>query len=221
MNGIEKITARIEQDAQAEVERLNTEAEQKVRSIMETAQTQAERERKEILVRGKKAARERLERLNSAAQMETRKLTLAAKQEVLGEAFALALKKLCEMPEKQYVELLTKLVLEASTTGREQLIFSAKDRNRIGKQVVVAANEVLLKDAAPAMPEGISTSRMGAFLGKMVTGTGQLTLSEETRPIQGGFIMVDGDIEVNCTFETLVRMQRQEMEKAVAQTLFE
>ena len=68
---------------------------------------------------------------------------------------------------------------------------------------------------------------MGAFLGKVVnsataqiTGTGLLTLSEQTRPLQGGFIMVDGDVEINCAFETLVRLQREKMEKEVAQVLF-
>ena len=54
----------------------------------------------------------------------------------------------------------------------------------------------------------------------MVTGTGMLTLSEETRNIKGGFIMVDGDVEINCAFETLVRLQREKLEKDVAQVLF-
>ena len=48
-----------------------------------------------------------------------------------------------------------------------------------------------------------------------------MTLSEETRPIRGGFIMVDGDVEVNCAFETLVRMQRERMERDVAAILFD
>ena len=159
--------------------------------------------------------------------LEPVQLALAAKQEVLAEAFELALEKLCTMPEQEYVALLTKLALEASSTGREQLIFSPQDRSRVGKQVVVAANEALVKGVAPELPEAITESKVGAFLGKvvnttaaMVTGTGLLTLSEETRPIKGGFIMVDGDIEVNCAFETLVRLQREKLEKQVAQVLF-
>ena len=216
MEGIEKITAKIIQDSEAEVTRILEETERKARSIGEEAQAQADREREEILARGRRTADERLERLKSAAQMERRKLELAAKQEVLAEAFDLALEKLCTMPEQEYVALLTKLALEASSTGREQLIFSPQDRSRVGKQVV-----------APELPEAITESKVGAFLGKvvnttaaMVTGTGLLTLSEETRPIKGGFIMVDGDIEVNCAFETLVRLQREKLEKEVAGVLF-
>jgi V/A-type H+-transporting ATPase subunit E len=33
--------------------------------------------------------------------------------------------------------------------------------------------------------------------------------------------MVDGDIEINCAFETLVRLQRESIEKDVAKVLFE
>ena len=120
MEGIEKITAKILSDAQADIDQLN-------------AQTQADKETADILARGQKAADERLERLSSAAQMEKRKLALAAKQEVLGEAFDLALDKLCSLPEEDYIALLTRLAVEASETGKEQLIFSEADRARVGK----------------------------------------------------------------------------------------
>ena len=227
MDGIEKITARIRADADAELAQLREQTEAQILEIQTQSKTQADQERTAILARGRRAAEERLERLKSAAQLERRKLELAAKQEVLAEAFDLALEKLCTMPEQEYVALLTKLALEASSTGREQLIFSPQDRSRVGKQVVVAANEALVKGVAPELPEAITESKVGAFLGKvvnttaaMVTGTGLLTLSEETRPIKGGFIMVDGDIEVNCAFETLVRLQREKLEKEVAGVLF-
>jgi V/A-type H+-transporting ATPase subunit E len=227
MEGIEKITAKIAQDAQAEISRLMAEADEKVGAIQAEARAQAQREAAEIEARGRSAAGERLERLSSASQMERRKLELAAKQEVLGEAFALALEKLCTLPEKEYISLLAKLALEASSSGKEQLIFSKKDRAAVGKQVVMAANDALVKERAPSLPEEVAKSKVGAFVDKLVhnttavvTGTG-LTLSEETRDIKGGFIMVDGDVEINCAFETLVRLQREQMEKKVADALFQ
>lgn len=228
MEGIEKITAKIAQDAQAEVSRLERETQAQVDEILAQAQAQAEKETTDTLARGKKAAQERLERLQSAAGMEGRKLELAAKQEVLGKAFDLALEKLCSMPEEEYVKLLTALVLEASSTGKEQLVFSAKDRAQIGKQVVVAANEALASQVAPELPESITDSKVGAFVGKlvnttaaMVSGTAMLTLSQDSREMRGGFIMVDGDVEINCSFETLIRLQREKLEKEVANVLFQ
>jgi len=227
MNGIEKITQRIEQDAQAQVAELNAQAQQKAGEITAQYVQQAQREAETILARGEKVAAERLERLESAAQLERRKLDLAGKQQVLSEAFELALDKLCDLPEKEYIDLLAALAAKAARSGREQLIFSAKDRARVGKQVVMAANELLVKDAAPALPDSLGDSKVGAFLGKVVqntaaivTGAGMLTLSEQTRNIRGGFVMSDGDVEVNCAFETLVRMQREKLEKEVADILF-
>ena len=87
--------------------------------------------------------------------------------------------------------------------------------------------DALVKERAPSLPEEVTRSKVGAFVDKLVhnttaavTGTG-LTLSEETRDLKGGFIMVDGDVEINCAFETLVRLQREQMEKKVADALFQ
>ena len=227
MEGINKITQKIAQDAQTEINRLMSETDQKIQAIRADAAAQAQEEAEAVVERGRAAAGERLERLGSASQMERRKLELAAKQEVLGEAFELALEKLCTLPEKDYIDLLTRLALEAATSGKEQIIFSPKDRNKVGKQVVMAANDALLKNRSPSLPEEVTKSKMGTLVDKLihnttaiVTGTG-LTLSEQTRDIKGGFIMVDGDVEINCAFETLVRLQREQMEKKVADVLFQ
>ena len=193
MDGLEKIMARISEDAQQEFAALRTQTEEQLGAIGAEFQAKAAQEREEILTRGRKAAEERLERLNSAAKMEKRKMELAAKQEVLAEAFDRALENLCSLTDEKYIQLLTPLALKASVSGTEQMIFSQKDRARVGKQVVLAVNEA--KNA-------------------------RLTLSEEIRPIQGGFIMVDGDVETNCAFETLVRLQQEKLELEVAGVLF-
>lgn len=227
MDGIEKITQRILEDAKREAEEIAAQAKQKANEVAERYAKQAQQETQAILSRGEKAAAERLERLESAAGMERRKMLLAAKQQVLTEAFEKALNDLCSLPEQDYIALLSALAAKAARSGKEQLIFSAADRARVGKQVVMAANELLVKDAVPTLPEALGESKVGAFLGKvvqstaaMVTGTGMLTLSEQTRNIRGGFVMSDGDVEVNCAFETLVRMQREKLEKEVADVLF-
>ncbi|MBE6972322.1 MAG: hypothetical protein E7440_00330 [Ruminococcaceae bacterium] len=195
MDGIEKITARILDDARREADEIAAQAKQKADEIAQRYAKQGDQEAQAILTRGEKAAAERLERLESAAGMERRKMLLAAKQQVLAEAFEKALDDLCALPEQEYINLLAGLALRAARNGREQLIFSVSDRARVGKQVVMAANE-----------------RLG--------DSGKLTLSEQTRNIRGGFIMSDGDVEVNCAFETLVRMQRETLEKEVADILF-
>ena len=157
--------------------------------------------------------------------MEARKTALATKQELVERAYALALEKLCALPEKEYTEVLAKLLVQASSTGREEVVFSSQDRERIGKAAVARANEMLAAAAAPDLPS--ASGKVGEILGKVVAGvsaiaqgTAMLSLSEETRPMRGGFILKDQNVEVNCTFETLVRLQRAETAGAVAKKLF-
>lgn len=195
MNGIEKIIDRISSDAQREIDDVLAQARAEAAALTAQYQGQAQAEADEILARGEKAAAERGDRLASVAQLECRKGVLAAKQEVIEEAFQLAMHKLTQLPQEEYVTLLADLAAQAAAKGNETLIFSVADRARVGKAVVVAANQKL-------------------------GDRGQLTLSQETRPMQGGFILSDGRVEVNCTFETLVRLQRGALSTQVADVLF-
>lgn len=225
MNGIDRITDRICQDAQAEIDAIRSSAEEEAAKIRAAYQAQADREEKDLVSRGEKNAAEREERLVSVAHMEARKVTLSAKQEQIEEAFRQALDQLCSLPEEAYVEALARLMVEAAQTGREEVIFSPEDRARVGKAAVSRANELLAKAVAPDLQVG--DSMVGALLNKVATsvsafaqGTAMLTLSEQTRPIRGGFVMVDQNVEVNCTFETLVRLQKSEISGEVAKILF-
>ena len=228
MNGIEKITQRMEDDAQREINEVLTAARAQAEEIARRSREQADRESAAIAARGESAAAEREKRLESMAEMESRKLVLAAKQEVLDEAFTMALEKLCTLPDEEYIELLAALAVKAARTGREKVIFSQKDRNRVGKAVVTRANDALARKVAPRLPGDLTDTKAGAILDKVVTGasailagTGMLTLAEETRPIKGGIILSDGDVETNCTFETLVRLQRENISGEVAKILFD
>lgn len=194
MNGIEKITGRIASDAAQEIESIQAEARRQAEEITARYAEQAERESQELLERGRRSAEERVERLASVAQLEARKLELAAKQEMLSKAYDKALEQLLNLPDQEYTALLADLAVKASSTGQEAVILSQKDRTRFGKQVVTLANEKR-KD-------------------------GRLTLSGETRSIQGGLVLSDGDVEVNCTFETLVRLQRGELDREISKLLF-
>ncbi len=228
MNGIETITGRIQADAKAEIETVNAQAQAQAAAILADYEAKAKTQADAIVARGKQNAQRREERLAAVAALEGRKATLAAKQEMVTKAFDQAVDKLCDLPEEDYVNLLAALAVKAATTGREAVVLSQKDRARVGKAVVMAANEILAKNVTPKLPEDLSDTRTGAFLEKVVTGasallarTGMLTLSEKTAPIRGGLILADGAVEVNCSFEMLVRLARNDLAGQVANLLFE
>ena len=82
MDGIEKITGRIAADTEAEIASIQAEARRQADEITVRYEAQAKREAEEIAARGRRSAEERQARLASVAQLDARKLELAAKQEV-------------------------------------------------------------------------------------------------------------------------------------------
>ena len=91
MNGIEKITRLIQDEAQAEIDSVLAKAQEEAAAITARYQTQAETEAADLDNKNRKTAVERQERLISVAQMESRKVTLQVKQEMVEKAYALAL----------------------------------------------------------------------------------------------------------------------------------
>ena len=121
--------------------------------------------------------------------------------------------------------LLAALLVRASSTGREEVVFSPEDREGAGKAAVARANELLAKEAAPELPLGDGVvanllNKVAAGVSAFAQGTAMLAVSEETRDISGGFILKDGRIEVNCTFDALVRAEREQTAGEVAKLLF-
>lgn len=229
MNGIEKITARIETDAKAETAQILREAEEKAAAIRADYRAKAEAEARSAAQAGQEAARRQSERLESAANMEAKKQLLSAKQECLDEAFALAQKKLLSLPDDEYAALLARIAVKAAKTGREEIILNPRDRERVGAQVVAKANVLLAQSVAPeaAGKAAKAGGKAGELLSKVVTGasallqgTAMLTLSQETRDMAGGLTLRDGSVEVNCAFETQLRVLREEMAAQVAGILF-
>ena len=54
----------------------------------------------------------------------------------------------------------------------------------------------------------------------LVQGTAMLTLADETREMDGGVTLRDGNVEVNCAFETQLRVLRGSMAAEIAAILF-
>ena len=109
-------------------------------------------------------------------------------------AFAAALKQLSELPDGEYVGLLAGLAGEASSTGRE---------------------------GGHSVPEGPGALwQAGGHPGQREAGRRPFDPVCPDPAHPGRLILSDGDVEVNCTFETLVRLLRGEMDRTVVEVLF-
>lgn len=198
MNGIDKITARILADADAEAARLREEYDREAAGITGEFQAEAEQRFRTLMDEAEAKADNVKEQMLSAARLEMNKQLLNVKQELMDEAFRQAGERLRSLPEEEYLMFLVKLAEKASRTGTEQIILNAPDREKYGARAAALANEKLSAEGRKA----------------------ELTLSEVSYPIDGGLILKDGAIEVNCSISALVETRREELSVEAAQHLF-
>jgi V/A-type H+/Na+-transporting ATPase subunit E len=196
MNGIDKIIARIIKNVEQEISDINREAKAKADEINAVFEEAIRKESGERRNRGMMAAEERIERLAGVALLETKKLKLSVKQEMVGRAFDLALDRLRNLPEQEYVNLLATIAAKASRSGKEEILLAEDDRLRLGNEIARQANQ-------------------------LVPGGGSLYIGTDSLQNLSGLILREGDIEINCTFESLIRSAKEEMATELAEMLFE
>ena len=196
--GAERIVRRILDDADAKAEEIKTEAAEKAEAIEVEAGQKAARRREHVLKQAQKEAEEQKRRIIGVAQLEARKELLAAKQELISEAFRKALDQLVEMDDSSYFSTIRDLLLNFVESGTEKVVFSAGDLERLPENFL----------------EDINTELAGQG------EKGELALSNRPGDIRGGFILQAEGVELNCTFESLLTMKRDELEPEVAAMLF-
>ena len=194
MKGIDKITSRILADAEAECAAVRKESDERIAAVKAEAEKKAQDEYWRLVREGVKDTEQRVQRMDRTARLEAKKSVLNMKQEAVSRAFDLAREKIAELPERDYVGFLARMAGEAAVTGQEEVVLNARDAAAVGVKAVKAANELLAKRNLPGM----------------------LTLSAETREMSGGLVLKQGDIEVNCTVDTLLDLSRGELAARVA-----
>ena len=199
MKGIDKITSRILADAENECAAVKKESGERCEAIKAEAEKKAQEEYWRLVREGVKDTEQRVQRMDRTARLEAKKSILNMKQETVSRAFELAKDKIAELPERDYVAFLAREAAAAAITGQAEVLCCERDRASVGAKAVRAANELL---AAKGMP-------------------GMLTLSDDTRSMAGGLMLRQGDIEVNCTVDTLLDLVRGELAARVADVLFE
>ncbi len=195
--GAEKLIEKIIGDAQSDAEKYWREAEEKKEALREAMVRHIEKRRREIDRMADAAVLENKKRLAAVYDLEYRKQLLAAKQEVMAEAKALAMQKLESLPESEYVSLFRERLMACAANGRGGVIVSP-DETRIDEAFISEVNKAL----------------------KDVCGTGEIELLKEKRDIRGGFVYVDGGLEIDMSLEALLNEAWQQSETDVAAVLF-
>jgi V/A-type H+-transporting ATPase subunit E len=198
MKGIEALIKKLEEESRAECEEKLRKAEDEAQKIKEDYRARAETEAAKLIEQACKNAEADTRRVEGNDALEASKILLAAKHEVIDNAFARANELLCSLPEDEYIDFLKKYALCASETGSESIVLNKRDRDKLGERLVCEFNAALAAAGKPA----------------------NLTLSEATAEINGGFLLRTKSVETDCSISSLVNRQKNTLTDTVAKILF-
>lgn len=197
--GVEKVTEKIGADAEARVHEVAAKADRRREGILAGAREELRRMEEETTRLGDAAEREQSERLVALATLENRKALLQKKRSLIEGAFEEALDHLASQEKDAYQQMIRAILLRAVETGQEEMVISEDDRSRLDQAFIEDVNAAL------------------AGNGKK----GRITLSSETAPMRGGFLLRSGRREIDCSLDALLDTVREDLEVEISQLLFE
>ena len=196
MSGLDKMKARILEEAQSTAREITGKAEADAEAAVQAAKESAEAEAAKILERAKRDAADYGVRVDSSMDMQRKQAVLAAKQEVIGGVLKAAYDAVMDLDDEKYFEILEKLLEKNVLPEVGEIRFSAKDLGRMPAEF-------------PDRIKNIAASKGGS-----------LTVSEKPEKMDGGFLLVYGGIEENCTISAVFASKREELSDQVNRMLF-
>lgn len=196
MSNINNLTNKIIEDAKLTAKKLVDEAEIKRKNEVDKKISEAKEEKSLIISRAKDEAKIMEERIISNAQLQVRNMKLAAKGQVIDDVFNAALVKLNNLSNEEFLKFMKESILSLDLDGDEKVIVD-KDNKAVTAEFIMEINKALKAK------------------GKL----GNLTLGYKEN-INGGYLIIKNGIEINNTFESLIKSLRSELETEVASALF-
>jgi len=203
--GTDKIVSSILSDAQTKADSMLEEAENKSRSILEEGEKITLMEREKILEDAKKQSAMRYQQIISEAKMNSRRMGLEAREEVIEESFKRAEEKLIGIASsdaKEYKESLKKIITEAAyeiNGGKLIVLVKEEDAAKIEDSIASIEKDVTRKTGKET----------------------KLKMGDNIKTIGGAILKTEnGDIEVNNTIEARMLRFKKSLRSEVAAILF-
>lgn len=191
MNGLDRIIDEILADARAEADKIIAGAQQKAERIISAAKENAAAAGEKSKLDAELEYNRVTSRARSAAEVAAKRALLGKKQELISHIMQDARDRITGLDREQYFSYMQRLLYKYAEDQSGLIILNAADKNRITAGFEKAAAEK------------------------------NLTVSEECRDIDGGFILVYGDIEENCSVSALMEEEKDRLHDAVSQLLFD
>jgi len=187
MTGIEKIIAKIREDAIETSNKILDDAKSEADAIFLEAEIEAEKKEKEIIENAQNNAKSIISMAESSSKMEYRDILLKERANLIESIINGAKEKILNLGDKEYFDRLLKLAKKYAHKGEGEIIFSKKDLSRLPSDFIARVNAEIKANGA------------------------RLVLSDESRDIEGGFILKYDNIEENCTISAIIKQMADEL----------
>lgn len=196
MTGLDTILESIRKDGRENADTIVAKARQEAAIIKASGEEDAQLRREEILRDAPQQAQDAADRVLSSAHREQRRILLTARQALIQETLEAAEKSLFDLTDEDYFAVLLGLAVKRALPQKGELVLGSRDFARMPAGFA--------KKLQAALPQGA-----------------ELTVAEKTNPaIDGGFLLLYGGIEENCTFRALFDDKREELQDLTNQILF-
>ncbi len=194
LNDISVLIDKILEEAKGFSEQIKKTAETEAQNTLARYKDQAQAEAAKITDTAQAQAEAIARRAQSQGGIEERNLILTARRSLIDSTFAKAYDRLCALPEAEKIDFLVRLATASQTAADAQMVFNKADA-ALGQKVVEQVNKA-------NQAKGI-----------------KLTLDPQAGNFGGGFILREGSVETNCTFEVLVKNIQPRLEAEIAALL--
>jgi V/A-type H+-transporting ATPase subunit E len=187
-----QITEKIERDAREEAQSILRRSREQEAAIKKEAEAEAKRLDESARERFDKERPEIFKRRGIVAALDVNKIRLAAERRLISEVFELGLERLKKLGKAEYVSFCERLLKAGLESGDETIEFSSGEKY-------------------------LDSSWMNAF--NKANGT-RISISDRRGDFSGGFVLANGRIAVNCTWEMLIQVASENLENEVVSRLF-
>lgn len=195
MTGVEKIISQIETNSNNRCLEITDSAEKNAEKIIADAKALAAKNQSEATQASASLLSEAKNSAAASALLKKNQVILCEKLLIIDETLTKALEVIKSLPKKEYFDILKELAVKNALSGKGVLRLSKEDADRIPAGFIESINS------------SIKDKDSSVSLGK-------------NADIDSGFLLIYGDIDINCTFNSIISSKRDELRDALNQLLF-
>jgi len=203
---IEKITSKILDEAEGIRKEALAETDKKCDAIIAEAKMKAQKIVDEMTLKGQEEKEKIVLRKKSVASIDSRKIILSKKQEIINSCFNDAVDKIADLPKEEYIDFLVSLGKDSDMYGG-LLTFNKRDTETIAQDVIDRLNDAM---------EQKQLEKYGDLPYRE-----RFSLNEQYEPLRGGYWIRYRFTYADNTLESQVEVRKKTFASEISKLLFD